>query len=102
MSTRADRPLDLSVSMTEISQNRARLEGAGLFSRHTRVDMTNVTLSGNVARDAGGAVRATDSTVLLDRVTVVVIPDTSHALFPEHPEAVAAALANWIARLPAP
>jgi pimeloyl-ACP methyl ester carboxylesterase len=37
-----------------------------------------------------------------DRVTVVVIPNTSHALFPEDPEAVAAALANWITRLPPP
>ena len=35
-----------------------------------------------------------------DRVTVVVIPNASHALFPEHPEAVAAALADWIKRLP--
>jgi pimeloyl-ACP methyl ester carboxylesterase len=34
------------------------------------------------------------------RVTVVVIPDASHALFPERPQAVAAALASWIARLP--
>lgn len=36
-----------------------------------------------------------------DRVTVVVVPNASHALFPEHPEAVAAALAGWIKRLPA-
>lgn len=35
-----------------------------------------------------------------DRVTVVVIRNASHALFPEHPEAVAAALADWIRRLP--
>ena len=36
-----------------------------------------------------------------DRVTVVVIPNASHALFPEHPDAVAAAIAQWITRLPA-
>jgi len=37
-----------------------------------------------------------------DRVTIVVIPNASHALFPEHPQAVAAALTEWIGRLPAP
>ena len=37
-----------------------------------------------------------------DRVTVVVIPNASHALFPEHPQAVATALTEWIRRLPAP
>ncbi len=37
-----------------------------------------------------------------DRVTVVVIQNASHALFPEHPQEVAAALAHWITRLPAP
>jgi pimeloyl-ACP methyl ester carboxylesterase len=37
-----------------------------------------------------------------DRVTVVLIKDASHALFPERPQQVAAALAEWIARLPAP
>ena len=37
-----------------------------------------------------------------DRVTVVVIPNASHALFPERPQEVAAALASWIARLPTP
>lgn len=37
-----------------------------------------------------------------DRVTVVVIANASHALFPERPQAVAEALANWITRLPAP
>lgn len=36
-----------------------------------------------------------------DRVTVVVIPNASHALFPEHPDAVAAAIAQWIKGLPA-
>jgi len=36
-----------------------------------------------------------------DRVTVVVIANASHALFPEQPRDVAAALADWIARLPA-
>ena len=35
-----------------------------------------------------------------DRVTVVVIKNASHALFPERPQEVAAALAEWIARLP--
>jgi pimeloyl-ACP methyl ester carboxylesterase len=35
-----------------------------------------------------------------DRVTVVVIKGASHALFPERPREVAAALADWIARLP--
>ena len=37
-----------------------------------------------------------------DRVTVVVIKNASHALFPERPQEVAAALADWIARLPTP
>ena len=36
-----------------------------------------------------------------DRVTVAVIPNASHALFPEQPELVSAVLANWIRRLPA-
>jgi pimeloyl-ACP methyl ester carboxylesterase len=36
-----------------------------------------------------------------DRVTVVVIPNASHALFPEQPTAVVAALADWLTRLPA-
>jgi pimeloyl-ACP methyl ester carboxylesterase len=36
-----------------------------------------------------------------DRVTVAVIPDSSHALFPEQPQLVSAALADWIQRLPA-
>jgi pimeloyl-ACP methyl ester carboxylesterase len=35
-----------------------------------------------------------------DRVTVAVIPDASHALFPEQPQLVSAALADWIRRLP--
>ena len=37
-----------------------------------------------------------------DRVTMVVIQNASHALFPEQPRAVAAALADWIERLPRP
>ena len=36
-----------------------------------------------------------------DRVTVVVIRNASHALFPERPHDVAAALSGWIAGLPA-
>jgi pimeloyl-ACP methyl ester carboxylesterase len=36
-----------------------------------------------------------------DRVTVVVITNASHALFPEQPQQVATALADWIKRLPA-
>jgi len=36
-----------------------------------------------------------------DRVTVVVIKNASHALFPEQPQEVATALADWIKRLPA-
>ena len=35
-----------------------------------------------------------------DRVTVVVIPHASHALFPEQPAAVAAAIAQWVSKLP--
>lgn len=35
-----------------------------------------------------------------DRVTVVLIENASHALFPERPREVAAALAGWIKRLP--
>lgn len=34
-----------------------------------------------------------------DRVMVAVIPNTSHALFPENPHAVAVAIADWIRRL---
>jgi pimeloyl-ACP methyl ester carboxylesterase len=34
-----------------------------------------------------------------DRVTVVVIPDAGHALVPEQPEAVAAAMRGWVGRL---
>jgi len=36
-----------------------------------------------------------------DRVTIVVIKNASHALFPEQPQEVATALADWIKRLPA-
>ena len=36
-----------------------------------------------------------------DRVTIAVIPNSSHALFPEQPQLVSAALADWIGRLPA-
>ena len=35
-----------------------------------------------------------------DRVTIAVIPNASHALFPEQPQAVVAALAAWIKTLP--
>jgi pimeloyl-ACP methyl ester carboxylesterase len=35
-----------------------------------------------------------------DRVTVMVIPNASHALIPEQPMAVVEALATWIKRLP--
>ena len=35
------------------------------------------------------------------RVTVVVIPNASHALFPEQPQLVSATLADWIGRLSA-
>ena len=35
-----------------------------------------------------------------DRVTTVVIPDSSHALFPEQPAAVAEAVAAWVRTLP--
>lgn len=35
-----------------------------------------------------------------ERVTVMVIPDASHALIPEQPKAVVAALATWIKSLP--
>ena len=34
-----------------------------------------------------------------DRVTVVIIPDASHALIPEQPAAVVDALLSWIAGL---
>ena len=36
------------------------------------------------------------------RVTVVTIPNASHALFPEQPIAVAQAIANWVKTLPNP
>lgn len=35
-----------------------------------------------------------------DRVTVAVIPDASHALIPEHPAAVVAAIVAWLSKLP--
>ena len=35
-----------------------------------------------------------------DRVTIVVVPDTSHALLPEAPAAVADAIVGWIRGLP--
>jgi pimeloyl-ACP methyl ester carboxylesterase len=35
-----------------------------------------------------------------ERVSVVVIPNASHALIPEQPEAVAAAILAWIGKLP--
>ena len=37
-----------------------------------------------------------------DRVTVVLIRNASHALFPERPQELAAALASWIKGLPTP
>jgi pimeloyl-ACP methyl ester carboxylesterase len=37
-----------------------------------------------------------------DRVTTVVIDDAAHALFPEQPEAIAAALLPWLARFTTP
>ncbi len=36
------------------------------------------------------------------RVTVVVVPHAGHAMLPEQPAAVAAAIAGWMARLPPP
>ena len=35
-----------------------------------------------------------------DRVTTIVIPDASHALFPEQPASVAEAIVAWVATLP--
>ena len=35
-----------------------------------------------------------------DRVTTAVIPNASHALIPEQPQAVVAALTAWIKTLP--
>jgi pimeloyl-ACP methyl ester carboxylesterase len=35
-----------------------------------------------------------------DRVTVVTIADAGHALVPEQPQAVAAALVEWMRNLP--
>ena len=36
----------------------------------------------------------------MDRVTVVVIPNASHALLPEQPKAVVEAIAGWVRKLP--
>jgi len=36
----------------------------------------------------------------VDSVSVVVIPNASHALIPEQPRAVVDALTTWIKRLP--
>ena len=35
-----------------------------------------------------------------DRVTVVVVPNAGHALLPEQPDAAAAAILEWLSRLP--
>jgi pimeloyl-ACP methyl ester carboxylesterase len=35
-----------------------------------------------------------------DRVQTVVIPNASHALFPQQPEAVANAVITWVKTLP--
>jgi len=35
-----------------------------------------------------------------ERVTIVVIPDASHALIPEQPAAVVAAIVAWMRKLP--
>jgi len=35
-----------------------------------------------------------------DRVTIAVVPNASHALFPEQPRAVVEALTAWIKTLP--
>ena len=35
-----------------------------------------------------------------ERVTVVVIPDASHALIPEQPAAVVEAIVRWMRKLP--
>lgn len=35
-----------------------------------------------------------------ERVTIAVIPDASHALIPEHPAAVVAAMVAWLSKLP--
>lgn len=35
-----------------------------------------------------------------ERVTIMVIPNASHALIPEQPKAVVEALATWIKKLP--
>ncbi|NKC05073.1 alpha/beta hydrolase [Ochrobactrum haematophilum] len=34
-----------------------------------------------------------------ERVTTVIIPDASHALFPEQPEAIAEAISSWSKKL---
>jgi len=35
-----------------------------------------------------------------ERVTIAVIPDASHALIPEQPAAVVAAIVDWMRKLP--
>jgi pimeloyl-ACP methyl ester carboxylesterase len=35
-----------------------------------------------------------------NRVTIVVIPNASHALIPEQPVAVSAAIVGWMQKLP--
>ena len=47
-------------------------------------------------RDKWGELRASYG----ERVTTVVIPDSSHALFPEQPEAIAEAIVGWVRGLP--
>ena len=35
-----------------------------------------------------------------DRVTLAIIPNSSHALLPEQPAAVVQAIAGWVRKLP--
>ena len=35
-----------------------------------------------------------------ERITIAVVPNASHALIPEQPHAVVAAIVDWVRKLP--
>ncbi len=75
----SETPLSFVFIRGEISLNRALGvgaafapgSGAGIYSSQSRLELTNLTLSGNIARGSGGALWAADTVGLLDRATIV-------------------------------
>ena len=70
-------------------------------NRRRSQTLEEVTVEGEKYRSEVSSPKYTAELVDVPQ-TVVVIPNASHALFPERPQEVAAALASWIARLPTP